>query len=787
MVVKKAFDAAAALQRAAQIRTGLIDVESRAGQQALLEDLVVAYSAGLDVAGVAPTGTGKSFAYLVSAAMAAYEGDRRTLISTEGKGLQAQLVDVDLPIMAQAVRDLFGFSLRFAVFKGVAEYCDPHRAVLLAQALVEDYTCYGFKELAHMVAEAKDQGRLSEPRLWKSLGTSRPPGEHNSSATDLDLDGLADLASWAVNLYASPTDDAGDRQSCPLPVNGADWGLVSSDSDHRFRRKSQSSLSSKYERARDRASMAHIVVTNHTLLAMQATTGNAVLMANSTTGRLLPDDDDGASESEGLGFFQHLVVDEAHSFPAEVRERSRTSLHGGKVRELWDLLRNAGAALDPALSSRLAMVAGQLDDTLEEYARSHGVEANKFGRGRVTAVLPVDAEGPVSDLNELLQRVVSEASAYVTPALLSDGTRAGEVRKLVRKLDGLGRALRVSQTTGVHATRWVEHESASQGVAAFSSTRLLSSRVDISGLVQRMLERTGLRSSAWVSATLPEGFCASLGLTGEPCTYPSPFELAHSRSAVFVPAVDEASLVSFVDGRGKFSTERHQRWSTEAIVRMVRANGGSALVLSATTSGAREYTRALREDLDGFCEVISQVDGGLVPEKVRRWKESESSVLVGTRSLMTGVDASGPTNSLVILDRVPRSVPNPVDEGRVASYQARFPGVGVWEGRSAIYVNDASVLVEQAMGRLIRSVSDSGMVALLDPRVGAFRHETSLPVPASQVYRFWPMNSMPESLRRVMSTDRDVLRYTSWMERFGTRVTTVDEAVIWLTESRSQH
>jgi len=83
---------------------------------------------------------------------------------------------------------------------------------------------------------------------------------------------------------------------------------------------------------------------------------------------------------------------------------------------------------------------------------------------------------------------------------------------------------------------------------------------------------------------------------------------------------------------------------------------------------------------------------------------------------MTGVDAPGGTCTLVIVDRVPRAAGNPIDDARVERAATRM-ATDRWAADRLVYVADAGLLLEQAAGRLIRSVTDSGLVAVLDPRL----------------------------------------------------------------------
>jgi ATP-dependent DNA helicase DinG len=127
---------------------------------------------------------------------------------------------------------------------------------------------------------------------------------------------------------------------------------------------------------------------------------------------------------------------------------------------------------------------------------------------------------------------------------------------------------------------------------------------------------------------------------------------------------------------------------------------------------ADRLTRAAR----GRWKVRSQWDPASRSKTIAQWREDRTGVLVGTKSLMTGVDAPGDTCSLVILDRVPRSRNNPVDEARTNSVAAATD-TDYWSATNATYVSDAATLLEQAAGRLIRSGGDRGVFAFLDPRL----------------------------------------------------------------------
>src|SRR5699024_8022074 len=65
-------------------------------------------------AGIAPTGTEKSLAHMTCAALAARDNNERTIISTNSLALQTQFIDKDLPVVAEAIKNLTGYPLKYA-------------------------------------------------------------------------------------------------------------------------------------------------------------------------------------------------------------------------------------------------------------------------------------------------------------------------------------------------------------------------------------------------------------------------------------------------------------------------------------------------------------------------------------------------------------------------------------------------------------------------------------------------------------------------------------------------
>lgn len=138
---------------------------------------------------------------------------------------------------------------------------------------------------------------------------------------------------------------------------------------------------------------------------------------------------------------------------------------------------------------------------------------------------------------------------------------------------------------------------------------------------------------------------------------------------------------------------------------LVTYSGGKALILLTTGRAVR----AFRESFHVPYPVRYQGEDS--PSRLVRWlKGSKDGVLVGTRGLWEGVDIPGPAVSLVIIDRVPFAPPDdPVQEALV-----RKAGKD-WFGK--VSLPKARVAMRQGAGRLMRSATDRGVIAILDPRV----------------------------------------------------------------------
>ena len=158
------------------------------------------------------------------------------------------------------------------------------------------------------------------------------------------------------------------------------------------------------------------------------------------------------------------------------------------------------------------------------------------------------------------------------------------------------------------------------------------------------------------------------------------------------------------------------RQALAEIAELVWAAGGRTLGLFSSRRAAETAAVHVRKQLPKMT-ILCQGDAQL-PELTRRFVADETASLFGTLSLWQGVDVPGATCQLVIIDRIP--FPRPDEPLTLARQRAVAEAGG--NGFMAVAASHAALLLAQGSGRLIRRISDRGVVAVLDPRLVTARY-----------------------------------------------------------------
>ena len=672
---------------------------------------------GGHMAGVAPTGSGKSLAALSVAAVGAARYEERWVISTESLSLQSQYVDKDGPVIQKASKDVLGVEPRIAVLKGWSNYA----CMLKAQQTMRETGVAG---------HASDLKRIA-----KEIRKHRP-----NPADTIHVDGrqlnakrLFPLLAWVAEQHIGP--NPGDKASYEGIVTDDEWSTVSVSTQECVGENACPLASiCRPIQARQKVSEADIIITNHAMLAVQAATGAPVVIGNQKVGPL-----------------HGIVVDEAHALPGAVRSQGQSSISARRLTGVITRVRDAAGRkpdvekwaddgdkiIDVAQHEIAAAAAGSVPADIDPLPASGDVVKAWLSKGMKLA-------GTTS--SDLASVITSRRAQGYLEKVIHDLDQVREHRVGVARwwepapphIESKNPAAFASvQSAPVQVAKMIEYNLWSDHTPPVGDgpedevTDIDDAEVDVSASGHDSDDDIPSRplTVACLSATLPDGFIRDAGLKTQVRSYPSPFDDAYANSMLFVAkAADDADIQAVSVsryGKPKFDVKRHAEWAAAGMIRLANANQGSALVLAATAANGRMYAARLKDASRGRWRVYSQWDGEPIPQLVRKWRDDHGSILVGTKSMMTGVDAPGETNTLVMVDRAPRAASNPVDDARV---EVLTEALGdKWSADRLVYVSDAKLLLEQALGRLIRHTTDTGLAAVFDPRMlnaGPFKYQT---------------------------------------------------------------
>jgi ATP-dependent DNA helicase DinG len=518
------------------------------------------------------------------------------------------------------------------------------------------------------------------------------------------------------NAATSGATVTGDRHTGPPEITNDTWSVLSTTSgacpgtdDCEF------GATCRPAAARERAADADIVVTNHAMIGVQAAKGVPVVIG-----------------SPKLGEFNHIVVDEAHALPGVVRSQGAAEVSARTLEILVNRLNSAsdGTQGQLKINGQGLDIAKALERELQEMVRLRSTRPPAPGE----VVQLKDEDLPITETEQLIDRWLDDTSKLMVKNLRhykGDPSKKKDRIAALRAIDKIAEvkaAVADANRADPFTARWMELDPSDNGRAVVKLSPVviapsLKSRVwtgsrDIDDIDEPELYDLSVIA---VSATVPRSFARDCGVKAQITDYLSPFADAYANSLLYVPELDAADIEALKDtkyqrAKPSMDTFKHRGWATDRIIELVTANGGHSLVLSATSASGKHYAAELRRHSLGRWNVYDQWMGGTTGRIVEQWRADPAGVLVGTRGLMTGVDAPGQTCSLVIVDRIPRAASNPVDDARVAALMIDAE-IDKWTADLSVYVADTAVLVEQAAGRLIRSTSDSGMVAVLDPRL----------------------------------------------------------------------
>lgn len=659
-------DVAAVLDLGGKFAKYFDDYEYRPQQVDMLRSVTEALSTSQHLMVEAGTGTGKSFAYLIPAAYWSLKNNTRVVISTNTINLQDQLIKKDIPDLCKAL----DMPLRAAVLKGRSNYLCPRRLAAMRRRKPENV----------------DEMRvLAKVLVWLLES-------HTGDRTEINLNGNVERMVWS-RLSA---EDEGCRLEVCLKRTGGRC---------------------PFYRAKMAADNAHILVVNHALLLADTATGN----------RVLPP-------------YDYLIVDEAHHLESAttnamsfrvravditrlIRELGglKTGVLGRFVDLCEDLLKPAQMAALTQLVQKAADLSFRFDNQMNQYYQALDAFLVEKRDGRPLGsypqqerVLPsirtlpiwLDVEIAWELANETLINLLEILRELRTPMReLADqdneeaedmwgslGNMFSRLEEIQKNLDGL------TMNPAPNTIYWVEIN------PKYLEINLNAAPLHIGTMMEKHLwyekESVILTSATLTAGGEFEYLRRRLNAEdADELLVGSPFDYETSALVYVVTDIPEPS-----DYNG------HQQAVELAITNVAKASGGRMLALFTSYAQLQRTSNRIspilaQEDI----QVYEQGEGASANMLLETFRETDRAVLLGTRAFWEGVDVPGEALSVLMIVKLPFDVPSdPIIAARAETFEDPFYQYALPE---------AILRFRQGFGRLIRTQTDRGVVAVLDKRV----------------------------------------------------------------------
>jgi ATP-dependent DNA helicase DinG len=617
--------------------------QERTGQIQMAEAVARAMEQHEHLLVQAGTGTGKSLGYLVPALL----HDRRVVIATATLALQHQLVERDIPALLKAADHVLGRGASYAVLKGRSNYACLHR---IREGVPDD------------------QGTLVDI----------PEGTMGAE--------VLKLREWAEG--ESESGGTGDRDSAPKHTDKL-WRQISvSHRECLGASRCPYAAECFAERAKEKAAHSDVIVTNHSLLAIDAIEGVP----------MIPE-------------YDVVVIDEAHELSARVTQaatdelsvpeiaraakRSQKHIDGTEADELTDAADALRDAYDDCAPGRLDSLPVALADALSLVRDSARALISAFPKESAAAgdADPgrTQAKGWVQEIFKTAERMAAHVDSDVLWLAERERNRGG------------------SQLCVAPLQVWgpLRDKLLSEKTVVFTSATLM-----LGGDFNSVATSIGLKPGERVTHSLgeapdepePRAESADQTLPWRGIDVGSPFD--YTKQGILYVAKHLPP-----PGRDGLGTAQ-----LDEIVDLVDAADGRTLGLFSSRRAAETAAEAVRERLPHLT-IMAQGEAQL-PELARLFVADPHACLFGTLSLWQGLDVPGDTCQLVLIDRIP--FPRPDDPLMSARQRAADKAGG--NGFMAVAATHAALLLAQGSGRLIRTTTDKGVVAILDPRLVTQRY-----------------------------------------------------------------
>lgn len=622
--------------------------QERTEQIALSEAIEDAINNGKNLLSEAPTGTGKSIAYLVPAILI----KQRFVISTATKALQEQLYAKDIPLMQEAFAKI-GIKFEAALMKGRGNYVSLRRY--------------------------KENMKVLDPNdMWT----------HNR------------VSSWLNNTKT------GDMDELDFVLGGNYRSSIQSTSDDCEGKECPFYNDCKFHNAKKKANNANIIIANHDLVAVD-------LMLKNTIG------------FGTLPAYDGLILDEAHHFEDVISKYLGFKLSKFVFRNLNGLIgryfklekeyfeTEEGMDTKAKLELLMKQMVKQSSKFFDNFYPDDDKDVTRLKPRHITTKVIIGNK----KLTVLMDKIVNILSDAVITSEKSETVLENISKRLSDIYEKLNKVMDMDNLyeewvywTTTNNNDDVIVESAPISVAPYLK-QWLYDRDDLETIKRRekandtVLLKTVIMTSATVTTNGSFVFIKDrLGVEeAEEIVVDSVFDYPH-QALTYIPK----NIVEPVGGRD--SAQTFTRLMAQNVIEILNITKGRAFVLFTSYSEMERVYNMTKNSINHTVLKQGEYSKSLLIDK---FKQDVNSVLFATSSFWEGVDIQGEALSCVIIDKIPFPVPSePLIEARIEAIKRNG---GDWFNN--FYIPIAIIALKQGYGRLIRTVEDLGMVAIMDKRI----------------------------------------------------------------------
>ncbi len=602
--------------------------EHRDGQIKMAESIARTFQEKKHLIVEAPTGTGKTLAYLIPAIAESFRTKKRIIISTGTKNLQEQLMEKDIPFLQKILPKKFST----AYMKGRSNYACLYK-------------------------------------IYKS--------DHQPILDGIDeVDHFNEVRNWV------PDSKTGDRaELTTLPENLPFWNRINAKSETCIGQKCPDYEPCFITRMRAGAETADIVIVNHHLFFADLN------VRGNQFGKVIPD-------------YGAVIFDEAHLI-----EDIAADYFGFQVSnyQLDELTRDANVLPinDAVASTNIMRASTRVDGFSEQFWMRFKQARDNDGRFPLSAdafsTRGVDGDDHLSplgeafhELNEALDRLKKDIDVF--------SEKIPEAESVVRRIEQARSDLKfIAEQSDRNFVYWLER----RGRGIF----LLASPVDVSDLLKKKLfdkVDSCILTSATLSTHGSFNFIRDrLGLTaGETNTLMAPSSFDYEKQSIlYLPkAMPDPRAPEF------------PQMAASEIIKILQVTRGHAFVLCTSNQSMAALFELVSSRIGYPCFLQGTMSKTGLLEKFR---ETPNAVLFATSSFWQGVDVRGEQLSCVIIDKLPFAVPT----DPIVAARSKFIDENGGKSFFDYSVPQAVITLKQGIGRLIRSKTDRGVIAILDPRL----------------------------------------------------------------------